>query len=245
MMPATERWFRCRRPVAIVGGELTLDMLDLTFNPVGKFYEAPAQLKATNGVFVLDDFGRQRTSARSILNRWIVPLERGVDYLTLHTGKKFPVLFDELVVFSTNMHPADIGDDAMLRRLYYKIEVPEPTREDYDRIWKDEFASRGLDFSDELMSYLEQNLLQPKGIPRRLPRALHGRSGCRTLRLPQTADADRHRTPVAGLRQPLPLEDRTRNSVRLKSSSDWKLSGSKPVGQAVNSSAAVSIRRCR
>ena len=122
------RWVACRRPVSVVGGELTLEMLDLVFDPATKFYEAPAHLKATGGVFLIDDFGRQRTSPESILNRWIVPLERGVDYLSLRTGKKFPVPFDGLVIFSTNLRPTDLADEGMLRRLHYKIEVTPPTR---------------------------------------------------------------------------------------------------------------------
>ena len=161
-----ERWVQCRRPVTLIGGELTLDMLDLIFNPVGKFYEAPAQLKATGGVFVLDDFGRQRSSATSILNRWIVPLERGIDYLSLHTGKKFPVPFDELVIFSTNLLPKDIGDDALLRRLYYKIEVPPPTEADYAKIWQDVFESKSLPLTPHLMQFIETEILARGQIPR-------------------------------------------------------------------------------
>ena len=123
---ADPRWVHCRRPVVVTGGELTLGMLDLTFNPYAKFYEAPMQMKATGGVFVIDDFGRQQTNPQDILNRWIIPLERGKDYLTLHTGKKFPVPFNELVVFSTNISPRNLADEGTLRRLYYKIEVPMP-----------------------------------------------------------------------------------------------------------------------
>ena len=160
------RWVQCRRPVTLVGGELTLDMLDLVFNPVGKFYEAPAQLKATGGVFVLDDFGRQRSSATSILNRWIVPLERGIDYLSLHTGKKFPVPFDELVIFSTNLLPNDIGDDALLRRLYYKIEVPPPTAQEYARIWQEAFDEKQVAFGSDMMDFIEREIIAAADIPR-------------------------------------------------------------------------------
>ena len=105
----------------MVGGELTLDMLDLTFNPLAKFYEAPIQLKANGGVFLVDDFGRQRMRPEDLLNRWIVPLESRVDYLTLHTGKKFQVPFDVLIVFATNLDPASLADEAFLRRIPYKI----------------------------------------------------------------------------------------------------------------------------
>ena len=104
--PRDRRWVRIRRPVVMVGGELTLDMLDLTFNPISKFHEAPIQLKANGGVFLVDDFGRQRIRPEELLNRWIVPLESRVDYLTLHTGKKFQVPFDVLIVFATNLDPA-------------------------------------------------------------------------------------------------------------------------------------------
>ena len=103
--PRDRRWVRIRRPVVMVGGELTLDMLDLSFNPLAKFYEAPIQLKANGGVFLVDDFGRQRMRPQDLLNRWIVPLESRVDYLTLHTGKKFQVPFDVLTVFATNLNP--------------------------------------------------------------------------------------------------------------------------------------------
>jgi len=97
------RWVRCRRPIITVGGELTLDMLDLDFDPISKYYEAPVQVKATGGVFHIDDFGRQLVQPKELLNRWIVPLEKRVDFLTVHTGKKFDMPFDELVIFSTNI----------------------------------------------------------------------------------------------------------------------------------------------
>jgi predicted ATPase with chaperone activity len=131
------RWQLCRRPFVITGGELTLDMLDLSFNPVTRFYEAPMHFKATGGVFVVDDFGRQRTPPQSILNRWIVPLERGFDQLTLNTGKKFSVPFDQLVVFSTNIEPSTLADAGGLRRLYYKIQIPSPSASDYRKIFFD------------------------------------------------------------------------------------------------------------
>ena len=122
------RWVRIRRPVVVVGGELTLEMLDLTFNPIAKFYEAPIQLKANGGVFVVDDFGRQRIPPRDLLNRWIVPLESRVDFLTLHTGQKFEMPFDVLIVFATNLKPESLADEAFLRRIPYKILREEPDR---------------------------------------------------------------------------------------------------------------------
>ena len=124
--PRDRRWVRVRRPVVIVGGELTLDMLDLRFNPLAKFYDAPLQLKANGGIFLVDDFGRQRMRPEDLFNRWIVPLESRVDYLTLHTGKKFQVPFDVLTVFATNLDPASLADEAFLRRIPYKIAIQDP-----------------------------------------------------------------------------------------------------------------------
>ena len=121
------RWECIRRPVVVVGGELTLEMLDLTFNPIAKFYEAPIQLKANGGVFVVDDFGRQRIPPRDLLNRWIVPLESRVDFLTLHTGRKFETPFNVLIVFATNLKPESLADEAFLRRIPYKILAKNPT----------------------------------------------------------------------------------------------------------------------
>jgi energy-coupling factor transporter ATP-binding protein EcfA2 len=160
------RWVACRRPVTVVGGELTVEMLDLVFDPASKFYEAPAQLKATGGIFLLDDFGRQRATPESILNRWIVPLERGVDYLSLRTGKKFPVPFDGLVIFSTNLKATDVADEGMLRRLHHKIEVQEPSEEDYARIWARVCDERGIVLPEGMIRFLEENLYAPHGIAR-------------------------------------------------------------------------------
>jgi predicted ATPase with chaperone activity len=160
------RWIVCRRPVSVVGGELTLEMLDLVFDPATNFYEAPAQLKATGGVLLIDDFGRQRATPESILNRWIVPLERGVDYLSLRTGKKFPVPFDGLVIFSTNLRPTDIADEGMLRRMHYKIEVPEPTDEEYARIWMLVCGERGIALPDGTIRFLDEHLYARHGIAR-------------------------------------------------------------------------------
>ena len=138
------RWQLCRRPFVVTGGELTLDMLDLSFNPAARFYEAPMHFKATGGTFVVDDFGRQRTDPQSVLNRWIVPLERGFDQLTLNTGKKFSVPFDQLAIFSTNIEPTELADAGGLRRLYYKIRIPNPTADDYRRIFFDLAERRGV-----------------------------------------------------------------------------------------------------
>jgi hypothetical protein len=161
------RWVRVTRPVVTVGGELTLDMLDLTFNPIAKFYEAPLQLKANGGVFVVDDFGRQRIRPRDLLNRWIVPLESRVDYLTLHTGKKFQVPFDVLIVFATNLNPETLADEAFLRRIPYKIFAKNPTVEEYTRIFEMNCRRRELPFDAVVIEYLRRRFYEPRGIEMR------------------------------------------------------------------------------
>jgi hypothetical protein len=161
------RWVRIRRPVVIAGGELTLDMLDLTFNPLAKFYDAPVQLKANGGVFLVDDFGRQRARPQELLNRWIVPLESRVDYLTLHTGKKFQVPFNVLVVFATNLDPSQLADEAFLRRIPYKIAVTDPTIEQFTRIFELNCQRRNMAFHEVLVAYLERRHYAPAGRPLR------------------------------------------------------------------------------
>ncbi len=149
------RWVRCRRPVIIAGGELTLDMLDLKLDLISRDYEAPLQVKATGGVFVIDDFGRQLLRPKDLLNRWIIPLERRVDYLTLHTGKKFSVPFDELVIFSTNLSPQELMDAAFLRRLAYKFLVGPPSREHYAALFRRISTTRGFTGDpEEILAYL-------------------------------------------------------------------------------------------
>jgi predicted ATPase with chaperone activity len=117
------RWVQCQRPAVLVGGELTAEMLDLQFNPVTKFYVAPAQMKANNGVLIIDDFGRQRIRPEELLNRWVVPLDRKIDFLTLSGGKKIEVPFEMLVVFASNMDPAELVDACFLRRIQTKIKI--------------------------------------------------------------------------------------------------------------------------
>ncbi len=152
------RWQACRRPFVLTGGELNLDMLDLAFNPISRFYEAPVHFKATGGVFVVDDFGRQRTDPQSVLNRWIIPLERHHDQLTLHTGKKFSVPFDQLAIFSTNLEPEKLADAGALRRLYYKIKVPTPTANDYRSIFEDVVAQHDMEFDQTIFTrFFEKN----------------------------------------------------------------------------------------
>jgi hypothetical protein len=165
--PRDRRWVRVRRPVVIVGGELTLDMLDLTFNPLAKFYDAPLQLKANGGIFLVDDFGRQRMRPEDLLNRWIVPLESRVDYLTLHTGKKFQVPFDVLTVFATNLDPASLADEAFLRRIPYKIAIQDPNIEDFTRILEMNCRRRDLKFHPVIAAYLHRRHYMPQGRPLR------------------------------------------------------------------------------
>jgi hypothetical protein len=163
--PRDRRWVRIRRPVVIVGGELTLAMLDLTFNTLSKFYEAPLQLKANGGVFLVDDFGRQRMRPEDLLNRWIVPLESRVDYLTLHTGKKFQIPFDVLTAFATNLDPASLADEAFLRRIPYKIAVEDPTLDQFTKIFEMNCARRNLKFHPVMVAYLMRRHYRPHHRP--------------------------------------------------------------------------------
>ncbi len=128
------RWVKIRRPFIMVGGELTMEGLDLIFDDTHRFYEAPFQVKANGGILLIDDFGRQQVRPRDLLNRWIVPLENRVDFLTLHTGRKVEIPFDVLIVFSTNLPPKDLVDEAFLRRLRHKIEIGDPSYEEYREI---------------------------------------------------------------------------------------------------------------
>ena len=166
-LPRDRRWVRIRRPVVMVGGELTMEMLDLSFNPLAKFYEAPIQLKANGGVFLIDDFGRQRMRPQDLLNRWIVPLESRVDYLTLHTGKKFQVPFDVLAVFATNLKPSSLADEAFLRRIPYKIAVEDPSVDQFTRIFELNCKQRDLRFHQVMVAYLQRRHYGPIGRPMR------------------------------------------------------------------------------
>jgi predicted ATPase with chaperone activity len=148
------RWVRCKRPVVISGGELIMESLDLNYNSVTKYYEAPLQMKANNGIFLIDDFGRQLVRPRDLLNRWIVPLEKQVDYLTLHTGKKIEVPFEELIIFSTNLDPKSLVDEAFLRRIRHKIDIPNPTVEEYREVFRRICNSRGIPYDEEMLRYL-------------------------------------------------------------------------------------------
>ena len=158
------RWVPCRRPFVATGGELTLDMLDLRYDMTGHFYEAPLHMKALGGCFVIDDFGRQLVSPKSLLNRWIVPLENRVDYLKLHTGKSFSIPFEELVIFSTNLEPEDLMDPAFLRRLPYKIEIGAPSLDLYRQIFEKECARQGMTMPGGTFDLIVQKLKQDKGL---------------------------------------------------------------------------------
>lgn len=150
-LPYDGRWFKCKRPFIITGGELTLDMLDLSYNKVSKVYDAPFQLKSNNGIYLLDDFGRQKCSPAEILNRWIVPMERHTDYLSFQAGGKMTVPFEAFIIFSTNLRPDQLGDEAFLRRIQYKMFLRSPRREEYLTIFGRFAKSR--------------NLLCPDGLP--------------------------------------------------------------------------------
>lgn len=150
------RWIKIRRPEIIVGGELTMNSLDLIYDPISKTYEAPLQMKANNGLFVIDDFGRQAMRPQDLLNRWIVPLELRIDFLTLQTGKKIEIPFDELIVFSTNLDPRDLVDDAFLRRIRHKLKIDFPDEKTYYQILQRECAARNLEFPAEAFVYLMQ-----------------------------------------------------------------------------------------
>ncbi len=161
------RWVRIKRPVVTVGGELTLEMLDLSFNAIAKFYEAPLQMKSNGGVFVVDDFGRQRIRPRDLLNRWIVPLESRVDYLTLHTGKKFEMPFDVLIVFATNLNPESLADEAFLRRIPYKIFAKNPTTDEFGRIFELNCRRKGIPYDPVVIEYLIRRYYEPRGVEMR------------------------------------------------------------------------------
>jgi predicted ATPase with chaperone activity len=156
---------RCRRPLVVVGGELTLDMLDLVYSPEVKYYEAPFQMKATNGMLLIDDFGRQKVSPKDLLNRWIVPLESDVDMLTLHTGKKIQVPFDVFAAFSTNLDPSELVDDAFLRRVRYKLEVQRPDEELFHEIFEVMCQKRGVSYDSEMVQYLIDRHYKPHRRP--------------------------------------------------------------------------------
>ncbi len=159
------RWVRCKRPVIVAGGELTMEMLDLEYHPSIGFYEAPLQMKANGGILLIDDLGRQVAPTSAVLNRWIVPLESEVDYLSLHTGAKFQIPFDILPMFATNLDPETIADEAFLRRLGYKIHVGYVTRAEYHAIFQQYCEANDLEYQPEMVDELIEQFYQPSGRP--------------------------------------------------------------------------------
>jgi len=160
------RWVLCHRPCVITGGELTGEMLELQFNPVSRYYAAPLQMKANNGIFVIDDFGRQRMRPQELLNRWMTALDQRIEYLSLPGGRKFEIPFDTLVVFSTNIEPRQLGDDAFLRRIPNKIKVDFASPEQFMKIFRRESEEvRGLPVDDDVLSFLVDHLQNEIKVP--------------------------------------------------------------------------------
>jgi predicted ATPase with chaperone activity len=184
------RFTRVRRPVVATGGELTLDDLELKYDSSSKLYQAPFQVKANGGVLIIDDFGRQRVPPRELLNRWIVPLEKRVDYLMLHTGSKFPVPFDCLLIFATNLDPRSLVEEAFLRRIHYKIHVTDPTREQYLEIFRRCCEARGIEFLSSAVERIYSTIYAGQRIA---PRACHPR------------DIVEHLVDVARFRETAPI----------------------------------------
>ena len=157
------RWVKIHRPFIVTGGELTLEGLDLVYDSVSKYYEAPFQMRANGGMLLIDDFGRQLVRPRALLNRWIVPLEKRVDFLTLHTGRKIEIPFDVLIAFATNLAPTDLVDEAFLRRIRHKIEIRDPSFEEYREIFKVVCAQKGVPYDEKALAYLlQEHYLKPQ-----------------------------------------------------------------------------------
>jgi hypothetical protein len=152
-----KRYAFCERPTVVTGGELTIEMLDLVYNPVSRTYQAPLQLKSTGGIFIIDDLGRQAEPPQAIVNRWIVPLEEGRDILALQSGEKFETPFDTLVIFSTNFHPNEIFDKAALRRIFFKIKIDGPNQADFLKIFAMVAKKRKMPLDEETLIYLMKN----------------------------------------------------------------------------------------
>lgn len=170
--PYDRRFVHIRRPIVMTGGELTMNQLDLEYDHSTKMYQAPFQVKSNGGVLIIDDFGRQRVPPHELLNRWIVPLEKRRDYLTLHTGVKFPVPFDTLIIFATNLDPSDLVDEAFMRRIHYKIEVPSPNRDQYETIFERACEGRNIPYDPRAVEYIYRKYYGTIGIE---PRGCHPR----------------------------------------------------------------------
>jgi len=162
------RWIRISRPVVITGGELTLEGLGLVYNAESRIYEAPFQMKANCGIFLIDDFGRQQVRVFDLLNRWIVPLEKRYDFLITMSGKKLQIPFDQLIMFSTNLDPNDLGDDALLRRIKFKFEIIDPTEEQWREIWRIMCRVMKVPYDDRALDYLLAKWYKPDDRPLRM-----------------------------------------------------------------------------
>ena len=163
-----QRYVKVKRPTIVVGGELTLPMLDLKYNPAGKFYEAPLQMKANGGIFMIDDFGRQQVRAMDLLNRWIVPLEKKYDYLNTVTGTKIEVPFDQILIFSTNLDPHQLADEAFLRRIKFKIEIRDPSEAQFRQIWELVCKAKRVEYDERGVDYLVRKWYKPTSRPFRM-----------------------------------------------------------------------------
>lgn len=161
---ADDRWVHCRRPVVMVGGELTMESLDLSYNEVSGFYRAPVQAIANGGILVIDDFGRQQVDPRQLLNRWIVPLESRVDYLTLQSGHKFELPFAVLLVLATNIKPAELVDEAFLRRIHYKVFAESPNRDAFLRIFENYCVTVGVEYERAMAEEMLDSFFRPRKI---------------------------------------------------------------------------------
>ena len=159
------RWIKIRRPSVVVGGELTLDALEIRHDPVANVCEASLQLKSNCGCLLIDDFGRQRISPTDLLNRWIIPLENRTDFLTLPTGKKIQVPFEQLIIFSTNLEPTDLADEAFLRRIPYKIEVRDPSRAEFQALFQSMVKPLNCEYRPQAVEYLIDKHYKPLGRP--------------------------------------------------------------------------------
>jgi hypothetical protein len=162
------RFVKAKRPTIVVGGELIMPMLDLKYNETGRFYEAPLQMKANGGIFMIDDFGRQLVRPMDLLNRWIVPLEKRYDYLTTITGTKIEVPFDQLLIFSTNLDPNQLADEAFLRRIKFKIEIRDPDEVQYRKIWELVCKARRIECDTKGVDYLIEKWYRPTARPFRM-----------------------------------------------------------------------------
>ncbi len=170
------RWAKVRRPTVVVGGELTMDGLEIRHDPVSNTSEAPLQLKSNCGCLLIDDFGRQRIEPSELLNRWIIPLENRIDYLTLSTGKKIRVPFEQLIIFSTNLEPTDLADEAFLRRIPYKIQINDPNEAEFHHLFELYAVGVGCEYRAEVVDHLLRAHYRPHNLPMRRchPRDLLG-----------------------------------------------------------------------